>query len=103
MVLRLELVGMPLPLAATLECGELVVHGTPLPMDALGPALHELVAAQGRARHAQSHCNEGENFLMGSESEWEEAPAFKVGGVFNDPVFDARYAYAVAGVAAVGV
>ncbi|KAJ6607679.1 hypothetical protein B0H10DRAFT_2227587 [Mycena sp. CBHHK59/15] len=136
---RLELVGMPLPLAATLECGELVVRGAPLPMDALGPALHALVAAQGpraprtvtlhestfsspssgqaeeflleggtrvrvfRRADADGEGEDDEDTVMGSESEWDEAAAFKVGGVFNDPVFDARYAYAVAGVAVVGV
>ncbi|KAJ7028845.1 hypothetical protein C8F04DRAFT_1398714 [Mycena alexandri] len=36
-----------------------------------------------------------EDTVMGSEPEcgWDEHEAFKVGGVFNDPVFDARYGY----------
>ncbi|KAF7369273.1 F-box domain-containing protein [Mycena venus] len=44
--------------------------------------------------------DEDEDTVMGSEPEcgWDgygedEAEAFKVGGVFNDPVFDARYGY----------
>ncbi|KAJ7779120.1 hypothetical protein B0H16DRAFT_1878698 [Mycena metata] len=36
-----------------------------------------------------------EDTVMGSDPEcgWDEHEAFKVGGVFNDPVFDARYGY----------
>ncbi|KAK7052055.1 F-box domain-containing protein [Favolaschia claudopus] len=42
-------------------------------------------------RRAEEEGDEDET-MMGSEIEYEEE-AFKVGGVFNDPVFDARYGY----------
>ncbi|KAJ7256233.1 hypothetical protein B0H12DRAFT_519992 [Mycena haematopus] len=45
-----------------------------------------------RRLEAQCDEDEDEDTVMGSEPEYEDE-AFKVGGVFNDPVFDARYGY----------
>ncbi|KAJ7176877.1 hypothetical protein C8R46DRAFT_889990, partial [Mycena filopes] len=68
--------------------------------------LHEAAASAGeevaeefcigatRVRVYRRARDDDEDTVMGSESEWdEEHEAFKLGGVFNDPVFDARYGY----------
>ncbi|KAJ6482565.1 hypothetical protein C8R45DRAFT_1099844 [Mycena sanguinolenta] len=45
-----------------------------------------------RRLEGQDDEDDDEDTVMGSDPEYEEE-AFKVGGVFNDPVFDARYGY----------